>query len=187
MFSRCRNIRSQLGLACLLLALAGCEREQRSFGASPDKSDIVPAVRLSDIQPGMPAPEVKTGMDYEENAYEVSQGKRLYRAYNCNGCHAQGGGDSGPALMDDKWIYGSEPVQIFATIKQGRPNGMPSFGGHIPEEQIWQIAAYVRSLSGQLDTDVAPGRSDSLQGTKPEQRRGQEEPVDASLPSSSKH
>lgn len=171
----------------LLTALTGCEREQRSFGASPDKTEIVPALRLSDIQPGQRAAEIKTGSAYEENAYEVSQGKRLYRAYNCNGCHAQGGGDSGPALMDDKWLYGGEPAHIFATIKQGRPNGMPSFGGHIPEEEIWQIAAYVRSMSGQLDTDDAPGRSDSLQGAKPEQRRDQEQPKPASLPSSSKH
>ena len=89
--------------------------------------------------------------------------------------------------MDSQWIYGGEPAQVFATIKQGRPNGMPSFGGHIPEEQIWQLAAYVRSLSGQLKTDRASGRSDSLQGATPEQRRDQEQSEPASLPSSSKH
>ena len=185
----CLELKRQhlLCLAAVLCLLAGCEREQRSFGAAPDKSEVVPAVRLSDIEPGQKAAEVKTVSGYEENAYEIAQGKRLYRAYNCNGCHAQGGGDSGPALMDSQWIYGGEPAQVFATIKQGRPNGMPSFGGHIPEEQIWQLAAYVRSLSGQLKTDRAPGRSDSLQGAKPEQRRDQEQPEPASLPSSSKH
>ena len=28
--------------------------------------------------------------------------------------------------MDDKWIYGSRPEQIYSDIVQGRPNGMPS-------------------------------------------------------------
>lgn len=110
---------------------------------------------------------------FEENAYAVSQGKRLFRWYNCNGCHANGGGGMGPPLMDDKWRYGAEPAQIVATILQGRPNGMPAFAGRIPEDQVWQIAAYVRSMSGQLRTDVAPSRSDSLSSGPPELRRDQ--------------
>ena len=54
----------------------------------------------------------------------------------------------GPPLMDDEWIYGSEPENIFATIVEGRPNGMPSFRGRIPDYQVWQLVAYVRSMSG---------------------------------------
>jgi cytochrome c oxidase cbb3-type subunit 3 len=68
----------------------------------------------------------------------------------------------GPALMDDYWIYGSEPQNIFATIVQGRPNGMPSFRNRIPEYQVWELAAYVRSLSGLLPKDVAPNRTDEM-------------------------
>ena len=68
---------------------------------------------------------------YEQNAYAVAEGKRLYNAYNCVGCHQQGGGGIGPALMDSTWIYGSRPEQIYADIVQGRPNGMPSFAGKI--------------------------------------------------------
>ena len=68
----------------------------------------------------------------------------------------------GPALMDNFWIYGSEPQNIFATIMQGRPNGMPSFRNLIPEYQAWEIAAYVRSLNGLLPSDVAPSRTDQM-------------------------
>ena len=50
--------------------------------------------------------------------------------------------------MDDRWIYGSDPSNIFNTIVEGRPNGMPSFGSKIPRYQIWQLASYVRSLAG---------------------------------------
>jgi len=45
--------------------------------------------------------------------------------------------------MDDEWIYGFEPVNIFATIVEGRPNGMPSFRNRIPDYQVWQLVAYV--------------------------------------------
>jgi cytochrome c oxidase cbb3-type subunit 3 len=114
-------------------------------------------------------------LGYEKNAVAVAEGKRLFRWYNCNGCHASGGGAIGPALMDDKWIYGSEPQQIVATILQGRPNGMPSFGGRIPEDQAWKIAAYVRSMSGQLREDVAPSRGDGLSSGAPELRRDKEQ------------
>jgi cytochrome c oxidase cbb3-type subunit 3 len=113
---------------------------------------------------------------HEENAFAVAQGKRYFRWYNCAGCHSNGGGGMGPPLMDDQWIYGSEPEQIVATILQGRPNGMPSFAGRIPEDQVWQIAAYVRSMSGQLRADVAPSRGDSLSAGPPEGRRDKETP-----------
>jgi cytochrome c oxidase cbb3-type subunit 3 len=43
--------------------------------------------------------------------------------------------------MDEKWIYGDAIENIVATIREGRPNGMPSFRGRIPDDQIWQIAA----------------------------------------------
>ena len=38
----------------------------------------------------------------------------------------------GPALMDDAWIYGGRLDQIYNSIYQGRPNGMPAWGGKIP-------------------------------------------------------
>ncbi len=49
--------------------------------------------------------------------------------------------------MDDEWIYGGRLEQIHQTLVEGRPNGMPAWGGKIPDEQLWQIAAYVRSMS----------------------------------------
>jgi cytochrome c oxidase cbb3-type subunit 3 len=53
---------------------------------------------------------------------------------------------------------------------------MPAFAGRMPEDQAWQLAAYVRSMSGQLRTDVAPGRSDGFSGPLPESRRNDEKP-----------
>ena len=86
--------------------------------------------------------------------------------------------------MDDKWIYGSQPDNLFATIVEGRPNGMPSFRGKLPDYQIWQLAAYVRSLSGQVPKDAAPGRNDNMQVKEPENSKDKEKPSDDSIPTS---
>ena len=164
-------------VAMLALVLTGCEREARRFSEAASKSVPAGAVPASSLQAGggAHAPSPATN-PYEENAYAVSQGQRLYTAFNCAGCHAHGGGSMGPALMDDKWIYGAEPANIYQTIQQGRPNGMPAFGGKIPQAQVWQIVAYVRSMSGQLDAATAPGRTDSLTAGKPEATRERETP-----------
>ena len=77
----------------------------------------------------------------------LAQGRTLYNQYNCAGCHAAGGGAIGPALIDDEWIYGDGLDNIFFTIVEGRPQGMPAFRGRIPDGQIRTIAQYVRSMA----------------------------------------
>lgn len=155
-------------LPCTALLLAACEREERHFEAERHNTGPnASLVRESTNQPAMalggyvkpPAQDISM---YDDNAYAVNEGKRLYRWYNCAGCHANGGGGMGPPLMDDTWIYGSSPENIFNTIVQGRPNGMPSFAGKIPTPQIWMLVAYVRSLSGLNTTGARSSRSDHM-------------------------
>ena len=79
---------------------------------------------------------------------QIAAGRQLFEAYNCVGCHFNGGGGMGPPLMDDAWIYGSSMENIAASIIEGRPAGMPTFRHMVAGDQVWQLAAYVRSLSG---------------------------------------
>jgi cytochrome c oxidase cbb3-type subunit 3 len=53
---------------------------------------------------------------------------------------------------------------------------MPSYASRLTDEQLWQIVAYVRSLSGQLPSDVAPSRGDTISPGKPEAERKKERP-----------
>jgi cytochrome c oxidase cbb3-type subunit III len=170
-----RFLKSTLCLATLL-ATIGCEREQRQFSEPASSSAPVQSVRLTPQQPGPPTPVIATDAPYAENVYALNEGKRLFSAYNCEGCHFLGGGGMGPPLMDDRWIYGSDPSNIFNTIVEGRPNGMPSFGSKIPRYQIWQLASYVRSLAGLTRPDVAPSRSDTMHAREPEANRKPEPP-----------
>jgi cytochrome c oxidase cbb3-type subunit 3 len=166
----------QVLIAVSLLTLCACERESRRYKEASPADARPDTVRLSTLQPGKADPPVIRTSPYQENAYGLAEGKRLFAAYNCNGCHAMGGGGIGPALMDEKWIYGGEPDQIYSTIVQGRPNGMPSFAGRVPNNQVWQIVSYVQSMSGNVPQDAAPSRDDDLSAKKPEMRQQRQRP-----------
>jgi cytochrome c oxidase cbb3-type subunit III len=156
----CLQIGVLLGATMLL---ASCSREDRILRQPPPANDTLNTIQISGLHPGakLIATPPSSNM-YEESAYAVSEGQKLYEEYNCVGCHAHGGGGIGPPLMDRNWIYGSEPGNIFATIMQGRPNGMPSFRNRVPEYQAWEIAAYVRSMAGLLPKGVSPNRTDQM-------------------------
>jgi cytochrome c oxidase cbb3-type subunit III len=165
--------RSTVAVAAALLAtlIAGaCEREERRFNEGTPTPPAYAAVTLDTLQPGVPSPDVDVVNVSERRAYDLSEGKRLFESWNCSGCHSHGGGGMGPPLMDDEWIYGSDPENIVATIVEGRPNGMPSFRGRITNQQLWQVAAYVRSLAGLTAKAPSPGRDDDMQYKVDEQR-----------------
>jgi cytochrome c oxidase cbb3-type subunit 3 len=173
------------GCAVLLLCqgVTGCKREHRVFDPGPNAAQLANSVKAVDVQAGGQGYTSTRENPYEQSAYAVGEGKRLYEAYNCSGCHAHGGGGGiGPALSDDQWLYGSHSDQIYATIVQGRANGMPAFGSKVPDYQVWELAAYVRSLSGQLPSDIAPSRSDVMPYAKAEQSRQKEHPSDENVP-----
>lgn len=173
-----RTMLTIAALAMVYLVAAGCQREDRRFREAPPSSSTVNTIQVSDLHPGgqqIATPSISN--IYEENAYAVSEGKRLYENFNCVGCHAHGGGGIGPPLMDNQWVYGSQPANVFASIMEGRPNGMPAWRGRIPENQGWELVAYVRSLSGQLPKDVAPSRSDEMSGKPAESNTKRETPT----------
>lgn len=174
----------RLGSILLVLSCAGllgsCEREERDYTAPSKTQQNVN--RQTELQPGEPLPSPTVANPYEKQAAALSQGKQLYKSFNCMGCHANGGGGIGPALIDDQWVYGSAPQQIVATILEGRPNGMPSFAGKVTDQQVWMLAAYVRSLSGNVPKDAAPGRDDHLQIKKPEHSTPAQEPRRTATP-----
>jgi cytochrome c oxidase cbb3-type subunit 3 len=159
-----------------------CEREERGFRVKTPDASRINSKQLTSLSAGESAPPPPVKNEYEENAFALSQGKQLFSQMNCVGCHAHGGGGMGPALMDDKWIYGSQPEQIFSTIVEGRPNGMPSFRGKLPDYEVWQLAAYVRSLSGLTPKGAAPGRDDDMQSREPENSTEPETPKRVSPP-----
>ena len=144
------------------MLLLACEREKREFRTSPPGMSSTTPARQSALQPGPARITSTVAGPYDENAYAISQGQRLFSWFNCVGCHANGGGGMGPPLMDEEWIYGSAPENVYASIVEGRPNGMPSWGGRIPNNQVWQLVAYVRSLGGLTPRTAVSSRADAI-------------------------
>ncbi|UCI10507.1 c-type cytochrome [Mesorhizobium sp. B1-1-8] len=155
-----------------MLALAACQREERDTRPQSSLGSGEQPTPVTTLEPGgqRPSPTDNKAASFEANAFHLSEGKRLFGWFNCSGCHANGGGGMGPALMDEKWIYGSSMESIHATIRDGRPNGMPSFGDKIPDDQIWELAAFVRSLSGNAPSSAAPSRNDDMMAHPSENR-----------------
>ena len=96
---------------------------------------------------------------HEGDKQAIAVGKQLFVAYNCIDCHgADGAGAMGPSFQDGRWHFGGSAGAVFESIYQGRPDGMPSWGGRISNDQIWMLTSYVRSLSaGDISTDDFSG------------------------------
>ena len=114
------------------MLLTGCSAEKRAVGpqvvASPPRNAADPRART-----------------YETNAFEQSEGGRLFRWQGCGGCHSETS-QGALRLTDDGWRYGGAIPALYASITEGRPGGMPAYGGKIADEQIWRIAGYVHGL-----------------------------------------
>jgi cytochrome c oxidase cbb3-type subunit 3 len=133
--------------------LGGCDRGGPPPPAPAPPGPAPPArlldVQTSDLRAGGLEPRTGIANPYADDPDARAEGERLFHWMNCAGCHgAKGGGGMGPPLADASWIYGESPAQIYLSVHQGRPNGMPSFGEILPPESIWKIAVYVRSLGG---------------------------------------
>lgn len=103
---------------------------------------------LTTLVPGpkMLDPEIENPVAGDPGAAE--RGMKHFQNFNCAGCHAaNGGGGMGPALSNSKFIYGSKPADIYLTIYQGRPMGMPAWGGVLPDKVIWELVTYIQSIS----------------------------------------
>ena len=167
MSSRFRASFILLGAAALLAA--GCSREERHSRSKPVGETVAAGSSPDTIFPGggtPPALDARARL-YDNNAPAIAAGQELFSQMNCVGCHAHGGGSMGPALMDNEWRYGGRIDQIASTIAEGRPNGMPSWRGKLTDTQIWELAAYVRSLSGLPSKDAVSSRAEGMSGASP--------------------
>ena len=166
--------RGSIPLAALTVALllTGCEREQRDLRLDPPVASALDEVATMANGIGGAPPQVYTALEkpFVWNAYDLSQGKRLYHWFGCRGCHGDGRGGIGPPLLDGWWQYGPDGVSIYVSIRDGRPHGMPSFRDKLTNEQIWQLAGYVHVLGAYTARTAAPSRNDGVD-TRPAENR----------------
>jgi len=80
------------------------------------------------------------------DAVDLTAGKALFDG-TCKVCHlADGEGAVGPNLTDKYWLYGGAAGDLFTSVTEGRPNGMPAQKSSLNERQIQQLISYIHSL-----------------------------------------
>jgi cytochrome c oxidase cbb3-type subunit 3 len=145
-----------LGAAGLIAVIAAGPRAplQASTPNATTKDSLRFVAHPEHIPPGFPSHDRPLALanPYEGNANALKTGSQLYISYNCIDCHgADGSGAMGPSLADARWHFGGSPAEVFESIYQGRPDGMPTWGGRIPHDHIRILDTYVRSLSAGKD------------------------------------
>ena len=158
-----------LSLGRVLVLCAGvvvatsCQRKNEGYeepvAQTTDASKTTITDSAGGVVPGIHANVVFGALrnPYTGQAAASRDGRRLFLMYNCVGCHGgRAGGGMGPSLRDSAWAYGESDGDLYATIVEGRPGGMPTWGGRIPPDQIWKLIAYIRTLRTSAEPDPPP-------------------------------
>lgn len=86
----------------------------------------------------------------------IKAGNELFVGMNCAACHGYDlKGGMGPDLTDTYWRYGGSPADIYKSIFEGRPQGMPAWGRSIAPGMIWKVVAYIESKGGAFPAALA--------------------------------
>lgn len=157
--------RLKVAIVGIVAALGACKGDEGREGpvAGPPAGIAQSSVTADSVPAGvMPGIHERVifgsaSNPYANNPAAAHEGRRLFLMYNCVGCHGgRAGGGMGPSLRDSAWTYGNTDADLFATITEGRPAGMPTWGGKIPEDQIWKLITYVRTLRTPQEPDPPP-------------------------------
>lgn len=161
----------ELALASVVATGVACTTDSRAAEVpragqqEPVRQVVVPRPARADsgvrfvrhplhIQPAGTSPRDTLALrnPHAGDAAAVATGEKLFTAYNCIDCHGAGGGGAmGPSLADGRWHFGGSDAEVFESIYQGRPEGMPAWGGMLGRDQVWLLVSYVRSLEAGKD------------------------------------
>ena len=94
--------------------------------------------------------------NFHNSPADVNAGGRLFQSEQCSNCHgADGsGGPGAPALKGRAFKNGESDWAIYRTIRHGVTGTAMAAHGE-PDGQLWQLVAFVRSLSGVADASAA--------------------------------
>ena len=145
---------ASVAAVAMLLSLASCRRDTQDVRGAAIGDRTLPQ-----RQRGVVRAADTTGLPAEGALARVAIGDM-----NCAACHGYDlKGGMGPDLTDTYWRYGGSPADIYKSIFEGRPQGMPAWGRSIPSEYIWKVVAYIQSKGGSYPAALADrGRQGDL-------------------------
>ena len=170
----------------ILVALGGCRRDSQDVRGGDEGDAAIPqetgVTKVTDTT-GLPLagalPHIAIGdlagvgnntLDatvanpYANDMAAIKEGNDRFVDMNCAACHGYDlKGGMGPDLTDSYWRYGGSPADIYKSIFEGRPQGMPAWGRALPAADIWKIVTYIESKGGAFPATLADrGRQGDL-------------------------
>ena len=165
------SVSTSLSAFCAAFLLIGCQRNEQDLrgGAAGnvqlnqpqtkagvmDTTGLPPEGALARVAIGDLAGIGNNTLDadvrspYAGDLAAIKQGNDLFVSMNCAACHGYDlKGGMGPDLTDTYWRYGGSPADIYKSIFEGRPQGMPAWGRALPQAMIWRVVAYIESKGG---------------------------------------
>jgi mono/diheme cytochrome c family protein len=144
-----------------------------AIAASLMRGEVAAAEATTPIAISTPRGQLQS--PYIDVVAVTEQGRKIFQAYDCGGCHGGGGGGGMAApLTNEIWIYGSDDDTLFRLIalgsgslspgnafqkqgfvRRGSENvvgPMPPYGEIIAtEDDLWKIIAWIRSKHCEQD------------------------------------
>lgn len=90
----------------------------------------------------------------DENIWKMSRndvfaiaGKQTFES-TCASCHGAGlTGGIGPNLLDNDWLHGGAPMDVYNVVNNGvLVKGMPAWGPVLGTKKVTEVVAYIMSL-----------------------------------------
>ena len=105
------------------------------------------------------SPFTATAQDAETNPYtsriDLRMGRRVFQAQcaSCHGLNARGGNESvGPDLTTGRFQRAESDGELYRVIRDGvQGTAMLGTGTDAPEQELWQMVTYLRSLTEVAD------------------------------------
>jgi len=144
-------LHSRAALALLVLAFTACRKETAipatATTAGAENALVISRHEGRIFASGIAPPAERVSNSPANDAKAADAGAALFTGMNCDGCHGGGAvGAVGPSLTDGRWRYGGADADIYRSIAEGRPKGMPAFGGVLQPAMVWRLVAYIKSL-----------------------------------------
>jgi len=94
--------------------------------------------------------------EMSENPGFVGAGQATFEA-NCVPCHGKDlHGGIGFNLVDDEWVHGGQPAEIYNTVFNGVPEkGMQAWGSLLGQKRIAEVVSYVLSKNNRATMEAA--------------------------------
>lgn len=134
------------------------------FQTNTGKDDIallkaeMAAIELIKLENSFDVSDDQIFWDMSANANYLAKGEATYNqiCIACHGPNLQGVTGLGFNLVDNEWIHGAKPSQIYVTIDQGiAGTGMQAWGPQLGQKRIAEVVAFVLSKNDRTTMEAA--------------------------------